>query len=58
MTTTSETWDLESIFPGGSQSAELADFLATLNTEMKAAETAPLPPPLSEETESSLDNRR
>ena len=51
MTTNNETWDLESVFPGGSQSTELADFLTTLTGDIKEAETAALPPALSEQNE-------
>ncbi len=52
-TTINETWDLEVIFPGGSQSLELADFLAQLDADFTAAEDAGLPAPLSPETEAN-----
>ncbi len=44
------TWDLDSIFPDGSQSVEFADFLATLNTEISEAEANKLPGPLTSAT--------
>ena len=50
-TTTNKTWDLESIFPGGSESPELVDFLAQLNADFTAVEAAGLPTPLSPKTE-------
>jgi len=46
-----ETWNLDAIFPGGSRSPELADFLARLDADFTAAEAAGLPGPLSPETE-------
>jgi len=49
--TTNLNWDLDSIFPGGSQSAELADFLRRLEADVAAAEGDGPPGPLSTETE-------
>ncbi len=46
-----ETWELESIFPGGSNSPQLADFLAQLNADITAATAAGLPPSLAVATE-------
>ena len=45
------TWDLDSIFPGGSQSPEFADFLAKLNAEISKAEASKLPGPLNNATQ-------
>ncbi len=47
----SETWDLESIFPGGSRSAAFADFLAQLAADFDRADVAGLPGPLTPATE-------
>ncbi|MCG3212233.1 MAG: hypothetical protein FOGNACKC_05881 [Anaerolineae bacterium] len=47
----SETWDLESIFPGGSNSPQLLDFLAQLDADFAVAENSALPGPLGPETE-------
>jgi oligoendopeptidase F len=44
---TNELWDLDSIFPGGSESAELQTFLQALEAELATAETLPLPAPLT-----------
>ncbi len=51
--TVHETWDLESIFPGGSASPELADFLGQLKADFTAAETRPLPAGLTPQTEAA-----
>ena len=50
-TTINETWDLEVIFTGGSESPELADFLTKLDTDFTTAESAGLPASLSPDTE-------
>jgi pepF/M3 family oligoendopeptidase len=46
-----ETWNLESIFPGGSRSTDFADFLAQLAADFERAEAAALPAPLTPATE-------
>lgn len=48
-----ETWDLESIFPGGSASPELADFLGQLKADFTVTETITLPDDLHAETEAA-----
>ncbi|MCB0036733.1 MAG: hypothetical protein KDE51_22030, partial [Anaerolineales bacterium] len=50
MMTINVNWDLESIFAGGSDSVELTDFLEQLSADFKAAEQAPLPPTLTNDT--------
>ncbi len=45
------TWDLDSIFPNGSQSVEFADFLAGLDAAMRQAEASKLPGPLNSATQ-------
>ena len=45
-----EIWDLESIFPGGAQSAELLAFIEATEKDLAAAETLPLPNPLTADT--------
>ena len=51
--TTNLNWDLDSVFPGGSKSAELAAFIEALEQDLGQAEAAGLPGPLSDETESA-----
>jgi oligoendopeptidase F len=46
-------WDLDSIFEGGSQSQALVEFLDSLITDLTDLETAGLPKPLADETQSS-----
>ena len=46
-------WDLESIFPGDSQSVELAAFIEALERDLAQAEEAGLPGTLNEQTQSS-----
>lgn len=45
-----ETWDLESIFAGGSESPELAVYLRGLEADLTAAEQEGLPDGLTDET--------
>ncbi len=45
------TWDLDSIFPGGSESPELAAFVAQLTADLTTAKAQPALPPLSAETQ-------
>lgn len=49
--TQSLTWDLDSIFPGGSDSPELAAFLAQLSADMAAEKKQSTLPVLSAETQ-------
>jgi oligoendopeptidase F len=44
-------WDLDSIFPGGSQSTALADYLDQITADVATAETQPLPGTLTLETQ-------
>lgn len=44
-------WDLDSIFPGGSQSTALADYLDQITADIATAETQPLPGTLTLETQ-------
>jgi pepF/M3 family oligoendopeptidase len=46
-------WDLESIFPGGSQSPQLAAFIDALEADITAAEKVNLPGPLTEASQST-----
>ncbi len=46
-------WDLDSLFPGGSGSPELATFLEQLTVDLAQAAVAPLPGPLTPETQSA-----
>lgn len=50
--TTNLTWNLQSIFAGGSHSAALADFLAALESDLARAGTAAPLPALTGETQS------
>lgn len=50
--TISVNWDLDSIFPGGSESKALADFLEKLTADLNDFEAAGPPVPLSEQTQS------
>lgn len=45
-------WDLDSIFPGGSDSPEFAAFVAQLTTDLSAAKAEPALPALAPETHS------
>ena len=45
-------WDLDSIFPGGSESAEFAAFVAQLTADIAAAKAQPALPALSPKTQS------
>ncbi len=49
--TTHLRWDLDSIFPGGSESIELANFINTLKTDLADSKTHPALPTLSAETQ-------
>lgn len=42
-----EIWELDSIFPGGSASAELQSFLQAIEADLATAVSLPLPPTLS-----------
>jgi oligoendopeptidase F len=51
--TTNQTWALNSIFPGGSDSQELNEFLTRLNSDFDAMEAAEMPGSLTDEAKAA-----